>query len=85
MLNHELWLEPDGLELFVVSGPHGDEARALLTPGSKLVWEVTADSYFEAMTKYFAYMDWGVWTTDFPEHDKTSYRDRGWDTSQNDE
>jgi hypothetical protein len=56
-LNHELWLEPDGLELFVVSGPHGDEARALLEPGSKLVWEVCADSYFDAMTQYYAYMD----------------------------
>lgn len=44
---------------------------------AKLVWEVEADSYFEAMTKYYAHMQWGEYQTDFPEQDKTSYRDLG--------
>lgn len=78
-MNHELWLEPDGLQLFCPSGPHGDESRALLEPGSKLIWEVEAASRFEAMTKYFEYMDWGEWTTDFPELDKTPYGGPGWE------
>jgi len=43
------------------------------------VWEVEAESYFEAMTKYYAHMKWGEYVTDFPEQDKMSYRELGWE------
>ncbi|WP_338525235.1 hypothetical protein NUH87_06225 [Pseudomonas batumici] len=79
-MKHELWLEPDGCQTFCLAGAHGDGARALLPEGSKLVWEVEAESYFEAMTRYYSYMDWGEYQTDFPEQDKMSYRELGWDS-----
>ena len=78
-MNHELWLEPDGCQTFCLAGSHGEDARGLLEPMSKLIWQVEASSYFEAMSKYYSYMDWGDYTTDFPEHDKTSYKDLGWE------
>jgi hypothetical protein len=31
------------------------------------------------MSKYYSYMGWGDYTTDVPEQDKTSYKDRGWE------
>jgi len=46
---------------------------------AKLVWEVEAESHFEAMTKYYAHMQWGEYLTDFPEQDKPSYRKLGWE------
>lgn len=76
-MNHELWLEPDGCQTFCLAGAQGDSARALMGSDAKLVWEVEADNYFEAMTKYYAHMQWGEYRTDFPEQDKTSYRDLG--------
>lgn len=78
-MNHELWLEPDGCQTFCLAGPQGEGARNLLEPGSILTWQVEASSYFEAMSKYYSYMGWGDYTTDFPEQDKTSYKDRGWE------
>lgn len=78
-MKHELWLEPDGEQTFVLAGPHGDAARSLLAPGSKLEWEIEASSHFEAMTKYYEYMDWGVFTTAYPEHDKKTYKELGWE------
>jgi hypothetical protein len=77
-MNHELWQEPDGCQTFCLAGAQGDGARALIDSDAKLVWEVEADSHFEAMTKYYAHMQWGEYRTDFPEQDKTSYRDLGW-------
>jgi len=76
---HELWLEPDGCQTFCLSGVHGDEARRLLHTDARLVWEVEAGSHFEAMTKYYSYMDWGEYQTDFPEQDQISYAELGWD------
>ncbi|MBI3230082.1 MAG: hypothetical protein HYZ45_07890 [Burkholderiales bacterium] len=76
---HELWLEADGLQMFCLAGTQGDGARSLLAPGAKLVWTVEAASHFEAMCKYYEYMDWGQYTTDFPEIDKTPYAEQGWE------
>jgi hypothetical protein len=52
-MNHELWLEPDGCQTFCLAGPYGEGARGLLEPMSKLIWQVEASSYFEAMSKYY--------------------------------
>jgi hypothetical protein len=57
---HQLWInESAGEQTFCCAGPRGDSARSLLQPGAKLVWTVEAESWFEAMTKYYAYMGWG--------------------------
>ncbi|WP_408598523.1 hypothetical protein [Pseudomonas sp. PLMAX] len=78
-MNHELWLDPDGRRMFCLAGPHGEDARAMLHAEAKLIWQVDAESHFEAMTKYYSYMAWGKYQTDFPEQDKTTYRQLGWD------
>jgi hypothetical protein len=64
-LKHELWEESGGEELtFCLAGPHGDDARKLLSPDAKLIWTVEAGSHFEAMTAYYKFMGWGEYTTD---------------------
>lgn len=73
-MKHELWVDPDGLDTFCRAGPHGDEARSLLPEGSKLEWVVDASSHFEAMTKYYEYRGYGVYTTEYLELDKKPYR-----------
>lgn len=65
LLRHELWRETDGLHSFVLTGPMGDEARALMGPEARLVWTVEAGSHFEAMTQYYEHMGWGTYTTEF--------------------
>jgi hypothetical protein len=78
-LKHELWLEPDGCQTFCLAGNHGDDAPNLLSANSRMIWTIEADSYFEAMTKYYAFLEWGEYQTIFPEHDQTSYAELGWD------
>ena len=78
-MKHELWQEPDGEQTFCLSGPRGNDARALLHPDAKLIWEIDAASHFEAMSKYYAYMGWGEYQTDFSEQDRTPYSTLGWE------
>lgn len=78
-MKHELWIEPDNCQTFCLAGPQGEAARKLLAPGSERVWEVDADSHFAAMTLYYAYMNWGEYTTCFPEHDRITYKVLGWE------
>ena len=73
-LLHELWLEPDGGQTFCLAGPMGDGARALMSKDARLVWTVTAGSHFEAMTKYYEYMNWGSYSTE-QEWDRKPYPD----------
>ena len=70
---HEIWENPEGLTTFLVSDESGDDSRKLLEPGSKLIKYIDASSYFEAMTLYYQFMDWGKYTTDF-EEDKLPYK-----------
>ena len=77
-MQHELWLEPDGEQTFCLAGAHGEGARALLHPDAKLVLVVEAESHFEAMSKYYQYMGWGSYTSDFSEQDKITYEQLGW-------
>jgi hypothetical protein len=74
MLVHELWVDPEGLDSFVLAGPEGDAARAWLPDGSRLVWTVEAGNHFEAMTKYDAYRKRGAYTSLF-EQDRKPYDD----------
>ncbi len=71
---HELWIESDQEQTFCLAGSKGDRARALLSPGAKLVWTVEAGSHFEVMTKYYEHMGWGVYKTDH-ESDYEPYDD----------
>ena len=64
ILLHELWREPGGEQTLCLAGPMGDDARRLLGPGSKLVWTVDGTSHFDAMSKYYAFMGWGPYTTE---------------------
>ena len=63
-LKHELWVDEEGLDMFCLSGKHGDDARKLLGPDAKLIWTVEAGSNFEAMTAYYKFRDRGEYTTD---------------------
>lgn len=63
-LKHELWVDKEGLDTFCLSGKRGDEARKHLGNGAKLSWTVEAESHFEAMTAYYKYRGYGVYTTD---------------------
>lgn len=69
---HELWKEKDGNQTFCLAGSLGEDARKSLEFGAELVWKVEADSHFEAMTKYYEFMDWGSYKTDFKD-DKKPY------------
>jgi hypothetical protein len=77
---HELWDDPrnDGRFTFCLTGPHGDQARALLSPDARLVWTVEAASHFEAMTRYYEHQGWGIYTTDY-EWDHRTYGELGWE------
>jgi hypothetical protein len=72
---HELWVDPEGLDLFCLAGPLGEGARSSLPHGSILEWTVEATSHFDAMTRYYRYREYGEYTTDFPELDKSPYED----------
>ena len=63
-MKHELWEDEEGLDTFCLAGNHGDEARRQLSPNSKLIWTVEAESHFEAMTAYYNFRGRGEYTTD---------------------
>jgi hypothetical protein len=74
-LKHELWTDigDDGPDYtFCLTGSHGNEARALLSPCAKLIWTVEAGSHFDAMSAYYEFMGWGAYTTDH-EWDRQPY------------
>ena len=67
-LKHELWIDIRGDDYseytFCLVGPRGESAREQISPNAKLIWTVEASSHFEAMTKYYAFMNWGEYITD---------------------
>ena len=84
-LLHELWQDTGegeyGFETFCFAGPLGEGARALLSPEAKLIWTVKAGSHFEAMTLYYQFMDWGVYSTIY-EEDRSPYPHEWFDTQR---
>jgi hypothetical protein len=68
MLKHELWKDIGGEQYseytFCLAGPRGNDSRRSLSPDAKLIWTVEADSHFAAMTAYYKFMGWGIYTTD---------------------
>lgn len=77
---HELWDDPanEGRYTFCLSGPRGDEARAMLSPAARLVWTVNAASHFDAMTLYYEHQGWGTYATD-QDWDFKTYAELGWE------
>ena len=71
-VKHDIWEDFDGLTMLCFSGELGAESRKLLEPNSKIIHSFHADSHFDAMTKYYAFMDWGDYESDF-EEDKQPY------------
>ncbi len=71
-IKHDIWEDPEGLTLLCFSGELGAESRKLLKPNSKIIRSFDADSHFDAMTKYYAFMDRGKYKSDF-EEDKQPY------------
>ena len=71
VMKHELWKEKNGYT-FCLAVPMGDDARALMDKNAEVIWTVEANSHFEAMTKYYEFMDWGEYKTEF-EQDKEPY------------
>ena len=65
----EIWRTPDGRTSLILAGPPGDAARQLNEPGSELVGHVRGASHFEAMTRYYQFvnehlgMKWGEYST----------------------
>ena len=70
-MKHELWKEKNGYT-FCFAGSLGDQARETIEGDAELIWTVEADSHFEAMTKYYEFMDWGEYKAAF-EQDKQPY------------
>ena len=78
-MKHELWHYGDGLSTFCLAGKQGDDVRKnIVEPDGKIVWTCEAKSHFEAMTKYYEYMNWGEYETDV-ENFKETYSDWGWE------
>lgn len=70
-MKHELWKEENGYT-FCLANSMGDDARDLMDKNAELIWTVEANSHFKAMTKYYEFMDWGEYKTEF-EEDKKPY------------
>ncbi len=80
-MKHELWKENEGCQTFCFAGSMGDGARALMDENAELICTIEADSHFEAMTKYYDFMDWGEYKTEF-EQDKEPYSEKWVKTQQ---
>ena len=65
ILKHDIWKDKEGLTALLFSGDLGEEGRATLDNDYEIVHSFYADSHFEAMTKYYQYMNWGAYETDF--------------------
>ena|GEM_PF-6394355 len=51
----------------------------MVSQSDQVVAIVEAESHFEAMTRYYRHMGWGVYATDHPEADNQTYAERGWE------
>ncbi len=71
-IKHEVWEDPEGLTTLCLAEERGDDCRKLLEPGSKLIHSYYAESHYEAMTIYYKFMEWGIYTVEF-EIDKEPY------------
>ncbi len=71
-LEHDIWKDKEGFTMLCLAGELGAEARTLLEPDSEIIHSFEASSHFDAMTKYYEFMDFGKYESEF-EFDKTPY------------
>ena len=72
-IEHEIWLDSEGLTGLCLSGAKGNGARELMqVDGAKLIHSFYASSHYDAMTIYYKYMNWGQYNTN-QEKDKQLY------------
>ena len=69
-IKHEIWENPDGLTTLSIALKRGNEFREFLEPGSKLIHTFYASTYFEAMTIYYKFMNWGEYKIDLKVDEK---------------
>jgi hypothetical protein len=65
LMIHVVWVDSAGLPELCLAGPMGDDQRALMDIGARLIATIEAASHFEAMTKYNRLLDREAYTTDF--------------------
>jgi hypothetical protein len=74
-VKHEVWQDQEGLTTLCLGDERGDGCRNLLEQGSKLIYAFYAGSHYDAMTIYYKFMNWGIYTTEF-EIDKQPYNNK---------
>jgi len=72
LLKHDIWKNKEGLTALLFSGDLGQQGRTALEEDYEIIHSFYADSHFDAMTKYYEFMDWGQYQTEF-EVDKKPY------------
>jgi hypothetical protein len=71
-MKFELWrteFEDSYSQTLCLADSRGDQARALEGENAVLVWTTEAINYFEANTKYYEFMGWGTYTSDYEQED----------------
>ncbi len=71
-LKYEVWMDKEECSTLCLAGECGQEARQSLEPYSQLIYSFYANSHFDAMGKYYDFMGFGKYKTDFKE-DKKPY------------
>jgi len=71
-VKHEIWEAPEGMTTLCLADERGNDCRKLLEPDSELIHCFYANSLYDAMTIYYKFMGFGIYTTDF-EVDKEPY------------
>jgi hypothetical protein len=75
MKQFELWqCKGDSLATTVCEvGPEGDKCRAMLEPDAKLIWQFEGHSRLDTMQRYYNYMGFGTYHSEWPELDCEPY------------
>ncbi len=76
-IRHDVWVDEEGLTTLCYAGNLGGESRSTLQGGERLLYSFFANSHYEAMTKYYQFMKWGVYVSEF-EEDKLPYNQHEW-------
>jgi hypothetical protein len=54
-------------------GPSGDQCRAMLEPDAELIWQFEGHSHLDTMQRYYDYMGFGIYASNFPDLDCEPY------------
>lgn len=71
-IKHDIWQNDKELTSLCFSGELGEESRSFLEPDFKIIHSFFSNSHFDAMTKYYEFIDWGTYETEF-DIDKEPY------------